>query len=82
MDAPTLLVYGTTSPLPTRRICDLLARILPEAQLKTIAGAGHMSPVTHRDQVNAMIMAQVDENSGRSPRVSNALAAPEPTQVP
>jgi pimeloyl-ACP methyl ester carboxylesterase len=64
MSVPTLLLHGTSSPLPTQRICELLARILPEARLKTIGGAGHMAPLTHRDQVNAMVVAQLDSNSG------------------
>jgi len=75
MAAPTLLLCGTTSPLPTRRICDLLVRTLPDARLNTIAGAGHLAPLTHRDQVNAMVMAQVDANSRRSSRVGEVLAA-------
>jgi len=64
MAVPTLLLHGTRSPWPTRRICDLLERVLPDAQLKTIGGAGHMAPVTHRDHVNAMIVAQLDSHSG------------------
>jgi hypothetical protein len=52
--------------LPTRRICELLARILPEAHLKTIGGAGHMAPVTHRNQVNALVNAQLDSHSGQA----------------
>ena len=68
MSAPTLLLHGTGSPWPTRRICDLLERILPQAQLKTIGGGGHMSPVTHRDQVNALIVAQVDSHSRQPSR--------------
>jgi pimeloyl-ACP methyl ester carboxylesterase len=75
MTVPTLLLHGTSSPWPTRRICDLLERVLPEAQLKTIGGAGHMAPVTHRDRVNAMIIAQLDSNSGRA---SRRPAAAEP----
>lgn len=68
MTVPTLLLYGTSSPLPARRICHLLARILPEAQLRTITGAGHMAPVTHRDQVNATVIAQLDSHSGQASR--------------
>ena len=68
MSAPTLLLHGTGSPWPTRRICDLLERILPQAELKTIGGGGHMSPVTHRDQVNALIVAQVDAHSRQPSR--------------
>lgn len=66
MTVPTLLLHGTGSPWPTRRICDLLEHILPDAQLKTIGGAGHMAPMTHRDQVNTMVIAQLDSNSGKA----------------
>jgi len=64
MAVPTLLVLGTRSPLPARRICELLARALPEAQIATIEGAGHLSPLTHRDAVNALIAVHLDSNSG------------------
>lgn len=60
MDVPTLLVEGTRSPQPTRRICELLACTLPVAHLVSVEGAGHMSPITHRDQVNAIVFAQLD----------------------
>lgn len=63
MTVPTLLLHGTSSPRPTRRICELLERILPEVHLKTVDGAGHMAPVTHRDQVNAMVIAHLDSYS-------------------
>jgi pimeloyl-ACP methyl ester carboxylesterase len=60
---PTLLLSGTTSPLPTRRICELLAHALPHAELKAIAGAGHMAPITHRDPVNAIVTMHIDRYS-------------------
>jgi pimeloyl-ACP methyl ester carboxylesterase len=59
---PTLVLRGSRSPLPTRRICELLARALPEACMKTIDGAGHMAPLTHRDEVNDLIVAHLDAN--------------------
>jgi pimeloyl-ACP methyl ester carboxylesterase len=77
MAVPTLLLQGERSPLPAQRICELLARILPEADLHTISGAGHMAPVTHRDEVNAMVIAHLDLNSGqvsRCPAVAEALS--------
>jgi pimeloyl-ACP methyl ester carboxylesterase len=52
---PTLVVQGSRSPRPTRRICELLAYVLPDAQLAIVEGAGHMAPVTHRDAVNALV---------------------------
>jgi pimeloyl-ACP methyl ester carboxylesterase len=65
---PTLLVRGERSPRPTRRICELLASVLPECRLETVAGAGHMAPLTHREQVNALITANLEANSGRPSR--------------
>jgi pimeloyl-ACP methyl ester carboxylesterase len=60
---PTLLLRGTRSPLPTRRICQLLEPILPHAQGSTIAGAGHMSPLTHHEQVNALICEHIEAHA-------------------
>jgi pimeloyl-ACP methyl ester carboxylesterase len=57
---PTLLVQGGASPLPTRRICGQLSRVLPEARLAMVEGAGHMLPLTHGDHVNALIAAHLD----------------------
>ena len=57
---PTLLLRGTRSPAATRQICDTLAGVLPDSQLQLIHGAGHMAPITHRDQVNGLIAAHLD----------------------
>lgn len=59
---PTLILQGSCSPLPTRRICQLLARALPEARTQTIDGAGHMAPMTHRNEVNDLIVAHLEAN--------------------
>ena len=64
MALPTLVLQGSLAPLPTRRICELLARALPDAQLRIIAGAGHMAPLTHRDAVNALVVEHLDSNPG------------------
>ncbi len=56
---PTLVVHGSRSPRPTRRICELLGEVLPDAQLATVEGAGHMAPVTHRHAVNALVEGQL-----------------------
>jgi len=55
MTVPTLLLRGSDSPAPARRVAELLAERLPQARLKTIEGAGHMLPLTHKDAVNAAI---------------------------
>lgn len=53
---PTLVLRGGRSPTTTRRIAELLADTLPAAQLRTIADAGHMLPLTHRAEVNHAII--------------------------
>jgi len=44
---PTLLTAGDQSPPAFRVIVEMLARTLPQAQLRTIVGAGHGPHVTH-----------------------------------
>jgi pimeloyl-ACP methyl ester carboxylesterase len=68
MAIPTLLMRGSCTALPTQRICNRLAGALPEASTRTIRGAGHMSPLTHRDEVNNLIVAHLDAN--RAERLS------------
>lgn len=76
---PTLVLQGSSSPLPTRRICELLAAVLPDGQLTRVEGAGHMAPLTHRDSVNALVEAHLERNSGplsryRTPAVNGAAS--------
>lgn len=59
MTVPTLLLRGSESPAPARRIAELLAERLPQARLLTIEGAGHMLPLTHKDAVNAAVAAHL-----------------------
>jgi pimeloyl-ACP methyl ester carboxylesterase len=63
---PTMLLQGARSPRPTRRICELLARVMPDAKLITLNDAGHMAPLTHADQVNALIGAHLNSSGGRN----------------
>ncbi|MBX3169542.1 MAG: alpha/beta hydrolase [Candidatus Eremiobacteraeota bacterium] len=44
---PALLVYGEKTPPAARRVQQLLATALPQADLKVLTGAGHMGPLTH-----------------------------------
>ncbi len=61
MAIPTLVVQGSRSPRPTRRICELLAEVLPDAERVTVEGAGHMAPLTHREPVNQLIEERLTE---------------------
>jgi len=59
---PTLVLRGSRSPLPPRRICWRLAGALPDAELRTVDGAGHMLPITHAKDVGQLILRQLDRD--------------------
>jgi pimeloyl-ACP methyl ester carboxylesterase len=70
MSVPTLLVQGSNTTLPARRACRRLALAWPEAQVRMISGAGHMSPMTHQEEVNQLIAAHLEANAARHPDVA------------
>ena len=47
----TLIIAGSDTTMPERRICELLSDLINDSVLQTIEGAGHMSPLTHPDLV-------------------------------
>ena len=61
MRVPTLLLYGEKTRAPAKAVVRLLADTMPLARAAVIAGAGHMSPFTHRERVNALILEHVRE---------------------
>jgi len=56
LTAPCLLVVGAKTRAPARAVVDMLAAILPNATVRVLKGAGHMSPFTHPAEVNRMIL--------------------------
>jgi pimeloyl-ACP methyl ester carboxylesterase len=70
---PTLLVQGGCTTLPARCVSARLRMALPEATFRVVRGAGHMLPITHRDQVNDLIAAQIAANSGTPTMASRDL---------
>jgi pimeloyl-ACP methyl ester carboxylesterase len=75
LDLPTLVIRGGTSPLPVRRIAWHLGRTLPRVQLETIDCAGHMAPLTHAADVNALIAAHLERRAVRAPRIDRWVPA-------
>ena len=61
LNPPALLIYGTRTRKPAKAVIEILDDLLPVSQVKAISGVGHMSPITHRDQVNAIVRAHIDE---------------------
>jgi pimeloyl-ACP methyl ester carboxylesterase len=60
IDLPTLIVQGGCTTLPSRCVVKRLREALPAAQYSVVQGAGHMLPVTHRDEVNRLVAAHLD----------------------
>lgn len=52
---PILILVGERSPLAARRVAEILCAGLPSALLHEVAGAGHMGPISHAGEVNALI---------------------------
>ena len=55
LSVPTLLLCGDASPIAARRVVAILSEAIPAAEARTVAGAGHMGPLTHAAQVNGWI---------------------------
>lgn len=53
---PVLLLTGERSPPAARRVIEHLVGALPDVRRVEIAGAGHMGPISHADEVNARIV--------------------------
>ena len=71
---PTLVIRGEHTPPPTRLIADSLPSLLPAARLTVVAGAGHMGPLTHSAEVNALIVRHVVKTKGRASLGGRAAA--------
>lgn len=59
LGAETLLVRGEHAAAAERELCDLIAETAPDIRSLVIAGAGHMSPVSHADEVAAALDAHI-----------------------
>lgn len=56
---PLLVIRGEHAPAPTRLIADALPRLCLSARSAVVAGAGHMGPLTHAAEVNALIATHI-----------------------
>jgi pimeloyl-ACP methyl ester carboxylesterase len=65
---PVLILRGEDAPSPTRTVAEGLMELLPAARLVTIAGAGHMGPLTHAPEVSALIVRHIAELEARPSR--------------
>lgn len=56
---PVLVMRGEYAPAPTQLISDTLPSLMRAARLCAVRGAGHMGPLTHADEVNALIASHI-----------------------
>jgi pimeloyl-ACP methyl ester carboxylesterase len=73
--SPALMMFGSEMRTPIRRIGELLRFALPNATFETMAGMGHMGPITHADAVAQRIARFVRGHEVVSSRVQHKLAA-------
>ncbi len=59
MTVPTLVMHGSVSPRPARRVAELAAAALPESTVVVLPGAGHMLPLTHAAAVADALTAHI-----------------------
>ena len=59
IQAPCLLLGGEISPASAVRVVQVLGPVLPRGEVRMIAGAGHMGPLTHGALVNEAIAAHI-----------------------
>lgn len=60
LSMPILLMNGTHTRAPARRVAELLAHCLPHAQHGSVDGAGHMGPITHAETVTQWMATYLD----------------------
>ena len=56
---PTLLLKGAASPVVISEIADVLAQNGPSVRLETLAGAGHMGPLSHAADVAELLAGHI-----------------------
>lgn len=65
LGAETLLIRGEHAAIAECGVCDLIAEAAPDTRSLVIAGAGHMSPLSHSDEVAVAIDAHIGRGGDR-----------------
>lgn len=55
LEIPVLYLVGELSPASSRGVARLLEKTLPRLEYIELEGLGHMAPLTHQHQVNALV---------------------------
>jgi pimeloyl-ACP methyl ester carboxylesterase len=57
---PTTVVCGAETTAPDRRVTELLHGAIPGCRYATIPGAGHMSPLTHPEELGRVVLDHLE----------------------
>jgi pimeloyl-ACP methyl ester carboxylesterase len=71
--APTRLIYGERTRPSTRAVIEILARAIPQAEVRGLPEAGHMSPFTHPGPVSDLLASHFDQASQPIPTQDSGL---------
>ena len=74
LDVPMLFLAGARTVDVARRIATLLGEALPDAAHETLAGMGHMGPITHAAKVNRRIEQFLHLSDASAPRIDETSA--------
>ena len=61
LSLPVRLWSGDASRVPTRRIAEILAELLPNATLEIVKGANHLLPLTHAALFGKRLLEQLED---------------------
>jgi lipase len=61
---PTLVLCGERTTAPERRMCEIITGAIPRATLSVLPAAGHMSPITHPNEVAGRIARHMSTHLG------------------
>lgn len=59
LDCAFLVLRGEHAPKPSRLISEEIARIVPGGRVEIVAGAGHMGPLSHGEEVASLIASHI-----------------------
>jgi len=65
LDIPVRLIMGSNTQSPIRKVTKALNDLLPNAEMFTVDGAGHMAPVTDAGQVNTLFAGHIAASQGQ-----------------
>ena len=60
INVPVQLILGTRTRAPAKAVAQILKKVLPSVEL-TLIRAGHMSPYTHSNKINQLILKHIQQ---------------------